>query len=192
MKKNLIALLLIVLSLNSYSQIKFEKGYIIHNKGNKETCLIKNLDWKNNPTKIKYKTSETGEVKIAKLANILEFGIDNFSKYIRVTIDIDRSTENLNDVSEERNPIFKKETLLLQTLVEGKVSLYKYTDGYVIRYFYRIDNQPIKQLVYKLYKTLDAKILKNENYKQQLINSMVTKNQKCTNVSINKIKKNKL
>ncbi len=183
MKKNLITLLLIVLSLKSYSQIEFEKGYIIHNAGNKETCLIKNIDWKNNPTEIEYKISETDKVKIVKLNDILEFGIDNYSKYIKTTIDIDRSSENLNNLSKNRNPNFKKETLFLKTLVEGKASLYKYTDGNLKRYFFKLDNQQVKQLVYKLFLTSDNKIGKNEYYKQQLINNL-----KCSDISSSKIK----
>jgi len=182
-KKNLIILLLIVLSLNSYSQIEFEKGYIIHNAGNKETCLIKNRDWKNNPTEIEYKISDTDKAKIAKLNNILEFGIDNYSKYIRATINIDRSTENLNNISENRNPVFKKETLFLKTLVEGKSSLYEYTDGNLKRYFFKLDNQPIEQLIYKSFLTSDNQIGKNEYYKQQLINNL-----KCSDISLSKIK----
>ncbi len=183
MKKNLITLLLIILSLKSYSQIEFEKGYIIHNAGNKETCLIKNIDWKNNPTEIEYKISETDKVKIVKLNDILEFGIDNYSKYIKTTIDIDRSSENLNNLSKNRNPNFKKETLFLKTLVEGKASLYKYTDGNLKRYFFKLDNQQVKQLVYKLFLTSDNKIGKNEYYKQQLINNL-----KCSDISSSKIK----
>ncbi len=183
MKKNLITLLLIVLSLNSYSQIIFEKGYIIQNTGNKEICLIKNIDWRNNPTEIEYKISDTDKVKIAKLNNILEFGIDNYSKYIKVTIDIDRSSENLNNLSENRKPNFKKETIFLKTLVEGKSSLYEYIDNNLKRYFFRLNNQPIKQLIYKSFKTLDNQIGKNENYKQQLINNL-----KCSDISLGKIK----
>jgi len=184
MKKNLIISLLIVLSINAYSQIVFEKGYIIQNTGNKEICLIKNIDWRDNPSKIEYKISDTDKVKVATLNNILEFGIDNYSKYIRVTIDIDRSTENLSSMSEDRNPNFKKETIFLKTLVEGKSSLYEYRDGNLKRYFFRLGNLPIKQLVYKSFKTSDNLIKKNEGYKHQLFTKL-----KCSDISLGKINK---
>ena len=58
MKKKLFFLLTIILSLNSYSQVSFEKGYHIDNNDQKISCLIKNLDWKNNPTKFEFKLSE--------------------------------------------------------------------------------------------------------------------------------------
>ena len=183
MKKNLIVLLLIVLSLNSYSQIEFEKGYIIYNGGNKENCLIKNVDWKNNPTEIEYKTLYTYKVKIATLDDILEFGIDNYSKYIRATVNIDRSSDNINLMSKNRKPDFEEETLFLKTLVEGKASLYEYTDSNLIRYFFSLDNQPIKQLVYKPFRTSDDLIRINELYKQQLFNNL-----KCLDIPLGKIK----
>ncbi|NOZ35999.1 MAG: autotransporter outer membrane beta-barrel domain-containing protein [Chlorobi bacterium] len=184
MKKNLIILLSIVLSFNSYSQITFEKGYIIQNTGNKETCLIKNIDWKNNPTKIEYKISDTDRVKVATLKNIIEFGIDNYSKYKKFTVSMDRSSENLNYISKERNPNFSQETLFLKVLIEGEASLYKYTDHNLKRYFFRLDNQPVKQLIYKLYITSDNRIVKNENYKQQLFNNL-----KCSDISLSRIKR---
>ncbi len=182
-KKNLITLLLIFLLINSYSQIIFEKGYIIQNTGNKKKCLIKNIDWKNNPTEIEYKISDTDKVKVAKLNDILEFGIDNYSKYIKSTVDIDTSSENLDRLSKNRNPNFEKKTIFLKVLIEGKSSLYKYKDNSLIKYFFKIGKQPIKQLIYKSYLTSNNQIRKNENYKSQLINNL-----KCSDISFNKIK----
>lgn len=179
MKKSLITTFIVVLSISSYSQIVFEKGYIILNSGNKELCLIKNMDWRDNPTKIKYKTVGSDEVKTVEIDDIVEFSIDNSSKYIRETIDIDRSTDNLNALSENRKPNFKSETLFLKTLVEGEFSLYEYTDQNIKRFFFSLGNQPIKQLVYKLYKLSNNQVGKNEHYKQQLFNSL-----KCSDISL--------
>ena len=50
MKKNLLLLLVSILTVNVYSQISLEEGYYIDNSNQKINCLIKNLDWKNNPT----------------------------------------------------------------------------------------------------------------------------------------------
>ena len=52
MKKQILLLLTTILSLNSYSQINFDKGYFINDSNQKVDCLIKNIDWKNNPTEI--------------------------------------------------------------------------------------------------------------------------------------------
>lgn len=54
MKKRILFLLITILSLNCYSQISFQKGYYIDNTNQKINCLIKNIDWKNNPTEFEY------------------------------------------------------------------------------------------------------------------------------------------
>ena len=184
MKKKISLFFALFVFVISYSQIKFEKGYIINNQNIKTNSLIKNTDWKYNPTQIKYKNSEEDEVKIGLIKNIKEFGIDGASKYIRADVNIDRSSKNLNFISRDRNPKFTKETLFLKVLIEGNASLYEYVDGNLYRYFYKIDNQPIEQLVYKPFLLSDKKIGYNENYKQQIL-----KNLPCPKISINYIKK---
>ena len=47
MKLQLTTLLLLI-SIFTYSQTKFQKGYFIKTNGDKVECLIKNEDWKNN------------------------------------------------------------------------------------------------------------------------------------------------
>jgi hypothetical protein len=183
MRKVFIVLFILVTTF-SYSQINFEKGYIINDTGNREDCLIKNIDWDNNPTEITYKFSETEEVKVATIQNIKEFGVGNHTKYIKFTVEIDRSSERLNKMSSNRNPEFKTETLLLKVLVEGEASLYKYNDNSLIRYFYKVENKPVKQLVYKAFMLPDNQTKgRNEMYKQQLLNSL-----KCSNISYKNIK----
>lgn len=183
MKKQIIFLLVSILSFSCYSQIKFEKGYIIDNDNQKKSCLIKNLDWRNNPVEFEYKISENSEIKKATIKQIKEFGIDNVSKYVRAKVDMDRSSNNLNSISTDRNPIFKKEVLFLKVLVDGKSTLYEYVDENLRRYFYNKDNSPIKQLVYKIYKTYEDDIRKNERFKKQLLDDL-----KCPSIEFSKIK----
>ena len=60
MKKLLLILLAFTLQLFS-AQIKFEKGYLITNNGERKEILIKNKDWLNNPTEFTYKIAESTE-----------------------------------------------------------------------------------------------------------------------------------
>ena len=136
MKKKLFFLLTIILSLNSYSQVSFEKGYYIDNNDQKISCLIKNLDWKNNPTKFEFKLSENSETQKADIKSIKEFAITNATKFIRSTVKIDRSSGNVNNLNADKNPVFSEEQLFLKVLVEGKANLYEYTDSDLKRYFY--------------------------------------------------------
>ncbi len=166
-KQLLVIALLTILSIKSYSQIIFENGYFINESDKKIECLIKNTDWKNNPTEFKYKLSQNDEVQKATIQTVKEFAINNGFKYIRAKTNIDRSYDELNKISTERNPSFHEELLFLKVLIEGKASLFIYIDGILTRFFYKLNDSEINQLVYKKYLVND-KILTNDSFKQQL------------------------
>ena len=172
MEKQLLFLLTITLSFNCYSQISFEKGYYIDNTNQKTNCLIKNIDWKNNPTEFEYQLSEKSESKKTTIESIKEFGIDNISKYVWSIVNIDRSSETINKLSNDRNPIFKEEELFLKVLIEGKANLYLFEDGNLRRYFLNKEKSAIEQLVLKSNKTSNNKIGKNNRFKNQLWNNL--------------------
>ncbi|WP_227740356.1 hypothetical protein [Salegentibacter sp. BLCTC] len=117
MKKQALFLLFTILSLNCFSQITFEKGYYIDETNQRLNCLIRNVDWRNNPNKFEYKLSEEAEIKTASLNSVKEFAIKGVSKYVRSEVEIDRSSKNINKLSTEKNPVFQKETLFLKVLV---------------------------------------------------------------------------
>lgn len=182
MQKLVLLLITTTLSLNIYSQINFEPGYFIDNAGQKIDCLIKNTGWKNNPTGFEYKLSINAVSKNGDINSVQGFGINNILKYTRSTVKIDRSNDNINRLSTDENPIFIKETLFLKILVQGSASLYQYTDGVVVRYFYNIDTSEIEQLIYRSYKTADNKIGKDNTFKHQLWHNL-----KCSDFNIQMI-----
>ena len=122
-------LLIILFSYSSYSQIVFEKGYFINNSNEKMECFIKNIDWRNNPTEFTYKTSEVSTQKNIGIESVKEFGLYNFSKYVRKTVEIDKSLESLDRLAHEKNPVFIEQELFLKVLVEGQANLYVYQEG---------------------------------------------------------------
>jgi len=184
MKKHLIILIVILLSLNCFAQISFEKGYYIDNTGQKIDCLIKNIDWKNNPIEFDYKLSENSEQKKATITIVKEFGIYNVSKYVRSKVNIDRSSKILGEMSTNKNPNFKQEQLFLKVLIEGKASLYGYTDKNLRRYFYTTETTKISQLIFKKFKNRGGREFENNEFKQQLWNDL-----KCQDFSIKNIEK---
>jgi hypothetical protein len=187
MKKEILLLLTAILSLNCYSQISFEKGYFINNNEEKIQCFIKNVDWENNPKDFKYKLLEKSDPKTASIAQIKEFGIYNYSKYIRSNVNIDRSTSNINTLKSNRNPVFKeKEKLFLEVLVEGASNLYQYNDVNLVRFFYSVgEPNTIEPLIFKNYKiTGDNIIRENNQFRQQLLNNL-----KCESINLKGIKK---
>ena len=190
-KKNVTLLLIIVaFSLKGYSQIIFEKGYLINNSNEKIECLIKNNDWKNNPETFEYKLAENSEPVIADLKSAKEFGIYSISKYVRSLVKLDKSSENLDDLSYDKEPEYTEEVLFLKALVEGKSNLYYYVNGNLQRFYYSTDGATIEPLVYKKYLVSDYKkylvsenvVETNNQFKRQLWADL-----KCPTISINKV-----
>lgn len=179
--KNILSTLVLLLMTTSpiLAQITFEPGYYINNLGSKTDGFIKNIDWKDNPTEFEFKTSLDSDPKILLIRNVQEFGFPTIDKYVRATVDIDKSSNSLRSMDNDRNPQFEKEQLFLKLVVEGKASLLRYEKGNLVRYFYQIGNDSIKQLVYKRYLLKSVRMVAtNERYKQQLLNDL-----KCSSIS---------
>lgn len=184
MTKQILCLLTTILTINAYAQISFEKGYFVNNSNEKTDCLIKNIDWKNNPNNFEYKLSENSESKKVNIKSATEFGIYNRSKYIRSIVKIDKSRSSINNLSYYKNPTFIEEQFFLKVLVEGQANLYRYEDSNITRFFYSKENSNIKQLVFKTFRTSNDEVAQNNEFRQQLWNDL-----KCQNISINDLEK---
>ena len=150
MKQSLLVFMLLLSAL-SFGQIKFEKGYLIDNKNDKQEVLIKNMDWKNNPDSFDYKTSEADKAQTATIKNVKEFGIYGGTRFLRAEVKIDRSSISLNNLTTDKNPDLREETLFLKELVKGDISLFKYAEPNQNRYFIQNNTGAIEQLIYKPY-----------------------------------------
>ncbi|PCI03712.1 MAG: tRNA modification GTPase [Flavobacteriaceae bacterium] len=171
------------------AQISYEEGFFIDNNGGEVKCLIKNMDWKYNPTNFYYKLTSLEGVKKKTITDVTVFGVVGKSEFIRTTVSIDSSSENISKLSDKREPEFKKETLFLRKLIVGKFNLYSYETGGLSRFFYNIEGEDIVQLIFKSYKTEEGNRRENNRYKQQLWNSL-----KCATldkVNFQKLKYNK-
>jgi hypothetical protein len=172
--------LLLVISSNvyfsCYSQIIFEKGYFINEANKRIDCLIKNLDWKYNPTKFEYKLSVNEEISSANIHNVKEFRIYDASKFVRTLVKLDNSSDDLGEITTNKNPLFNEKLVFLRVLIEGKASLYSYEESNLTRFFYKGTDSIINQFVYKYYLTEDNKIAKNNFFRQQLYNNLQCQN----------------
>ncbi|MBW1654221.1 outer membrane beta-barrel protein [Flavobacterium quisquiliarum] len=171
-KKLTLLILFTFLSFHSYSQIVFEKAYYIDNNNTKVNCLIRNQDWIKTPKEFQYKLTETEQPQTLTIQQVKEFGFENDTKYQRYTVNIDKSSEIMRNMSYVKNPEFNEETLFLKVLVEGKASLYQYDENDLKRFFFKTDDVAITQLVYKSYKITELEIGHNNHYKQQLANAL--------------------
>lgn len=174
MKKLQIAIITLLMSISSFSQITFEKGYFIDTSGNKTECFIKNIEWLQNPSEFHYKNSpESLNIINASTDSIVEFAIYDQVKYLSRNVKIDRSGENIDrDYSRSRSPEFNTEALFLKVLIEGNANLYYFKDSKNQRFFFSKNDLPIEQLIYKEYWNNEGKIGTNNYYKQQLINNL--------------------
>jgi len=180
-KQTLFLALSVILSIKSFSQIIFENGYFINDSNQKIECLIKNIDWENNPTEFEYMLSQDKIAQKESVETVKEFGINGVSKYIRTTVKIDRSSDEINNMSSEKNPNFQEEQLFLKVLIEGKASLFLYKDGNLTKFFYNLNDSEIKQLVYKCY-LIHNYIAHNNYFKQQLFIDL-----KCQAIILNDV-----
>lgn len=183
MKKPLLLLFFVFLTLNSYSQIVFEKGYFIDNNNKKTECLIKNLDWRSNPTEFEYKLDEQDQAITTNIQQVKEFEIYNVSKYERQTVNIDHSRNVLSEMDYNKNPKFTEEKLFLKVLVSGKATLYEYQNQDLLRYFFKTETDPITQLVFKTYRVSESEIMDNNQFRQQIFMAL-----KCDNITSQDLK----
>ena len=174
--KKIFHLLLLLFLTNSYCQVVFEKGYFVNNQNEKIECLIKNQDWINQPKQIEYKLSEDGKTEVTDFNQINSFQVYNTPHYYKkqvVNIDREKNSQGFNP---------KLEPVILKVLVEGKASLYE--DVSTGLFFYKNENEEIKQLIFKRYENKDGKIIEDFSYRTELYNNV-----KCRDNSAEKIRK---
>lgn len=169
MKKCLLSFLFFgIFSAGLSGQNKYEKGYFVDNKGNKNEGLIKNLDWKNNPNQFEFKTSESSKTELFKINNVSSFGIENKVKYIRSKTKIDNSSNFIGSLSSAKEPEYTEQEVFLKQVVEGNNNLYEYTSSSTKLFFYQIKGGELTPLVYKKYLIEENKVAENNEYKKQL------------------------
>lgn len=182
MIKQLLFLWLLIIGNTVYSQIIFEKGYLINNADQRVDCLIEHRDDLNNPTSFIYKLSESAEEKTGNLSSVKEFGIHDQVKFVRDTVEVDLSKTNTGDLSYKKSPIFDERVIFLKVLVEGQANLFSYRDSNSKKYFFNKEGTDTEQLIYKLYKTNNGQIGKNNLFRQQLWTDL-----KCEDFNLKKV-----
>lgn len=162
------SMLVLVFSKPAYNQVTFRKGYFIDKQGIKTECLIKDVDKYSVSNQIEYKMDESGKAFELRTETINEIGIDGISKFIKAKVLIDRSSADMNNLSKSKEPFWSEEELFLKVLLEGKASLYFYTDAGNQLFFFSVDSSDIRQLVYKRYLIDERNAGTNNTFRTQL------------------------
>ncbi|RQP14172.1 MAG: hypothetical protein EAS48_02230 [Chryseobacterium sp.] len=150
------------------AQVRFEKAYFIDNDNRRHEVLIKNNEWLNNPSAFEYRANSDQAIKTNSIENAKMFGFYDGETYLRADVDIDRSSSDLKQLSSSSKPQFNTEQLFLRQLSDGKAKLYVYRDGNLVRYFYAMDNQVPRQLIYKPYSVDEVTVGYNTEFRRQL------------------------
>lgn len=169
--KQLFLATVLLISLNLFGQISYEKGYFIDLKGNKTECFILNKGWLNNPEFINYKISQDSQVLKISTTELDLLHLSDFT-FERHLVDYDTSSNTLSELSTKRSFYYTEKSLFLKLLVDGKAKLYLYKKKNVADkffYFSPTDNK-VRPLSHKRYLTSNNSIGANEQYKQTLFN----------------------
>ena len=167
--KNLLSAFFLLLSLQMFSQIKYEPGYIIDNNGQRTEVLILNRDWRSNPSRFSYKLSEDANSQTADIKEIAEFGVGDYLKYERFEVPIDRSGEQVRNMTTTAEPQFSTQTVFLRQLLAGEANLYLYKEGALERYYLSTPDAEITPLIHKEY-LREGRIATNNRFREQLYN----------------------
>ena len=182
MKTHATLLILFLIATATFGQMEFEKGYLITSDSQRKECLIKNEEWKNNPTEFTYKLSKSASPETGDLKSVKEFSITNTCKYVNANVKIDLQTKPAISAKNEVIPVWTRENLFLKVLLEGKANLYSYDFNKVKRFFYSLNDTSVIQLTYL--EALDGfTLIKNTGYHQQLWSGV-----KAPNATMNSIK----
>lgn len=165
--KNIIHFALFLASMALSSQNKWENGKIEFENGTTIECQIKNEKWTDNPNTIKYK-NENGIESTADLNDLKTFEIFNTLKYIKASVEIETSSAKVNELTSTREAFFEKKVVLLKVLMDGKADLLVYENNGRTRYFYRIDENLIKPLIFKSYLVNNKYVKTNKDFVYQL------------------------
>ena len=172
------------------SQENYIPGYVIKNNVDTLVGLVDYRDWKQNPSKVIFKTKIENKPTIFTPTDITEFKVDG-NIYVSGIIYTEVSPTQINKLVENPQVNLVVDTTFLQTLFRGKKSLYYFKNSDGKENFYIKQNTDFNLLVYKRYlKWKNGKriIAENKKYLGQLafyLNDCETINSELENTSYN-------
>ncbi len=152
MKTKVLLVILILIAVMANGQARFDKGYFIDHQNARVECLIKNVARAKTPAEFSYKLSESGVLFVAQPKDVNEFGIYDGNRFISSEVMIDASSDDEQNPSDEKNPVWSKQLVFLAVLVDGEATLYHYKIPGMERFFFKVGNTSIQQLVYKRFR----------------------------------------
>jgi len=150
-----------------------QSGYYITNGGQRVEGQFLETNYLDVST-LKFKTTSGKNFESLDTDVIKEFGIGDDYKVVKYTVKIDATDASQGQVSANKDATWKQETLFLNVLVEGDATLYTYTSGKGIKFFYKVEGKQMEpeQLLYRKYMAGNLATAENNKYRQQLYNDL--------------------
>lgn len=153
------------LSTFSYAQKNYLPGKIITTQNDTIAGYVDYRNWEKNPAEIRFKKEESSSEVIYSPLQISRFEVNN-EAYIGAIIESEVSPSKINLLQRGSTPVIRMDTVFLQVLIEGPVSLYHYKNDVENNNFYIRENAAFELLIYKKYLLgEEGKTLINENKK---------------------------
>ncbi|WP_158448980.1 outer membrane beta-barrel protein [Nonlabens marinus] len=169
MKKNYLIPIVLLLTAFCGAQTTQVPGYIIKENGTKSSVYFERSNYNVTPEMIYYATSKGGDLNGYEIDQIEEFGYDDNSvRFKKFKVQVNKSSFKENDASPGKDPVLKKETILLEQIVEGAIDLYAYRTSRNTSYYAAREMQTPELLVYNVYSNSVEGISKNTDYRRTL------------------------
>ncbi len=156
------------------AQKNYIKGVIVTNNNDTVHGTINYHNWDENPSAIQFVKEGTTEVISYKPMQIKAFTVAT-DYYESATVDIDATSQRLEDLGNSIEPLMIKDTVFFSVYVKGEASLYYYKSKNDRKHFFIKKNNITEELINNYYyKHLDDQelLVKSDKYKQQLINHL--------------------
>lgn len=134
----------------TFSQEKFVSGYVVDQLGDTLRGYIDYRNWGINPEKVLFKVDLNSDSKVFTPADIREFSV-NGEIYFAATVDVETTPTGTDDLKFDAELKIEKQTVFLQTLVNGDKSLFFLKTDKGRENFYIKENGMFTLLIYKRY-----------------------------------------
>ena len=158
----------LIFGLHAYAQD--QQGYYIDNSGKRTEGFFKTSDFYD-ASSLEFRNDAAAGFSKLDTRNITEYGIAGQFKFRKYSVKIDRSATAIKKLSFGKDPFWESEEIFLNVVLEGKATLYSYSQDNT-KFFYSLNGEVPQQLLYRKYKVSETEVRENTFYKQQLLNSV--------------------
>ncbi|WP_264509230.1 hypothetical protein [Flavobacterium sp. N1719] len=155
----------------------FKQGYFIDKSGNKTECLITTDIINESPDgNLTYRLQDKGTINTIDCYGLSEIAITNVIVYKKYNVKVETSSKRQSELTAYKNLDLVNKDVFLEVMEKGKLTLLGLVDNNNLQFYYLKEGMETPELLdYKEYMGGESKsyILKNEFYKQELLNIMV-------------------